>query len=112
MSAVYPDPSVWDFALGPDPVVCNSRLPGHPLAAPGGVLVCLIDHVETGEPMHGLGLVRWSDADAEAARLAVGWRCIDCRVPCPPGLFGGYCSTRCRTVDTAEDTREPEEIEA
>ena len=112
MTATVPDASVWNFAPEPEPVACPSRYVGHPLAAPGAALVCLINHVETGEVLHGLGFVRWSDEDAAAAEAAVDWRCIDCRMPCSRRQLGGYCSTRCRMADKAEDVREPEEIEA
>jgi hypothetical protein len=112
MTALVPDASVWNFATAPDPVACLSRFVGHPLAAPGAALVCLIDHVETGEVLHGLGFVRWSDEDAAAAVLARTWTCLYCSVPCAPHLFRGCCSSRCTWLEHDASNEYEIEVEA
>lgn len=113
MTVIVSDASVWSFATVPDAEVCPSVLVGHALAAPGASLVCGLDHAETGEVLHASGPVRWSDADAAAARAAVGWRCLYCSAPCGPGQYRGCCTSRCARLEhDAGDEFDIEEAEA
>lgn len=108
MTADVLDGAPWAFAADPAPVACPSVLVGHPLAA--GRLVCAVDHAGTGEVLHALGPVRWSDADAEAALLAEGWTCLYCRAACLPHLFRGCCTQRCAYLE--HDADDEMEVEA
>ncbi len=105
------DGSPWAFALAAEPDVeaCRSTYVGHPLAREGTHLACLVNHAETGEALHGVGPVRWSDEDAAAALLAEGWTCLYCQAACLPHLFRGCCTQRCAYLEhDADDEMEME----